>query len=237
MKAASRSITGRRDNNEDASCARPDLGLYVVADGMGGHEGGEIASRVVVDTLVGFFERAGKAPAPELAAERMELAIRMARAEVRRLAVGALSDMGTTLVAMLQLAPDRALIAHLGDSRAYRMRGTTVDALTRDHSFVAELDAVGASRLVAQLPVAFTALVTRCISARMDAPPELQLVDIAPGDAFVLCSDGLSDVLDDADLAATLHSATDPRAAANRLVDAAFAAGSADNITALVLQA
>ena len=241
MKAAAESITGRRDNNEDAFRSREDLGLFVVADGMGGHEGGEVASEVTVDTLVGFFERsevrASPAEPPAFAEERMALATRMAHAEVSRLATGSLADMGTTLVALWRLDEMHALVAHLGDSRVYRLRGSEFAQLTRDHSFVAELHAAGAGSLVGQLPGAFSAMVTRCISARMDATPDITVIDVRPGDTFLLCTDGLTDVLGHNDIAAVLLGSASPEDAAAELVDVAYEAGSADNITALVVDA
>ena len=244
MRAAAESITGRRENNEDAYRSRDDLGLFLVADGMGGHEGGEVASRVAVDTLVGFFERmaphgasAGRASSAELAGERIELATRMAHAEVSRLAKGPLEDMGTTLVALWRLDVEQALVAHLGDSRVYRLRGSELVRLTRDHSFLAELDAAGAGSLAGQLPGAFSAMVTRCISARMDATPEVALVEVRAGDTFLLCTDGLTDVVDDDDIAAVLLASASAADAAQELIDVAYAAGSVDNITALVVDA
>ncbi|MEO0322123.1 MAG: protein phosphatase 2C domain-containing protein [Myxococcota bacterium] len=244
MKAAAESITGRRENNEDSFSSRDDLGLFVVADGMGGHEGGEVASRVAVETLVNFFGRMDTeaTPAKErsgtaLAEERMALATRMAHAEVTRLATGPLADMGTTLVALWKLGDGQALVAHLGDSRVYRLRGSELVRLTRDHSFLAELDAAGAGSLVGQLPGAFSAMVTRCISARMDATPETTLIEVRPGDTFLLCTDGLTDVVDDDDIAAVLLGSASAADAAAELVDVAYEAGSLDNITALVVDA
>lgn len=235
------STTGRRANNEDSFYVNPGLGLYVVADGMGGHEGGEVASRLVVDTVGNFFERASDDPSVgvsgdehTVAESRMDMAIRMAHREVARQAEGELASMGSTLAAVL-LKNDRALIAHVGDSRVYRIRGGAVEQLTRDHSLTSDLESAGCTNIMANLPVHYRHMITRSISAHANAEPDLRIEDTQSGDVFVICSDGLTDVMTGEDIA-DVASEHEPELASQLLLDKAYAAGSLDNITAVVVK-
>ena len=231
-------ITGRRKNNEDSVLAIPEHGLYAVADGMGGYEGGEVASRVALKSLEAYCELLGGGglgvldlddeEGQQVARERLELAIRIADREVRRRAVGRLSRMGTTIVC-LAVAGEHALLAHVGDSRIYRMREGEVTALTRDHSLLNELAGTGLG--MAQ-SMRLSSIITQALGQGSDAKPDLSFEDVLPGDRFLLCSDGLSDVLDEEAIAWNMASKD---GGAQALVDAAFAAGSRDNISAVVV--
>lgn len=270
--ASGASFVGRRDNNEDSFRVCEELGLYLVADGMGGHEGGEVASRVVVDILASFFEAAslstnparrlpsgvhrrvsngagtesaralGEAHSKERAKgdksglrKIMGGAIATAQEEVVRRAVGPLEEMGTTLVAVW-VTEGVAVVAHVGDSRVYRLRGDELEQLTDDHSFVAELERAGAHDLRAALPEAMSAMVTRCLAADANSEPDIQVFPTEPGDVFLLCTDGLTDVLSDARIGAVLAEHDDPAEATKALNETAFRAGSQDNITTLVVR-
>ena len=231
------SFTGRRPQNEDACHVDAPRGLYIVADGMGGHAGGEVASRLAVDTLRGFFERSTRV---EIDAEvecgieetRMDMAFRLAHREVHRQRHGTLADMGTTLVAML-LRGDRALIAHVGDSRIYRLRGGELTQLTRDHSVCAELKAAGVE-LTAKTR-AFSHVITRAIGMDGQADPDIRTVHAVSGDLFLLCTDGLTDCVPD-DRIASILGRVDGDLAAVALTAEAYARGSRDNITAVVVR-
>ena len=120
MNAYGTTTVGRRNNNEDAFCVADEIGLYAVADGMGGYEGGEVASRIVVDTLMESFAAASVSDV-ETARLRLELAIQRAHSRVTREAEGRLSEMGSTVAALLRIR-DRIVVAHVGDSRVYRLR-------------------------------------------------------------------------------------------------------------------
>src|SRR5262249_48790446 len=135
------SHVGRRRNNEDSFCIAPHLGLYAVADGMGGYEGGEVASRLVVESLLRHFEDE-EVTAGTGAATCLDGAIKRAAETVTEAALGKLADMGST-VAALWVGRDRLAIAHVGDSRIYRLRSRRLVQLTRDHSVYAELEAQG----------------------------------------------------------------------------------------------
>lgn len=225
---------GRRANNEDAYCVAPHVGLYAVADGMGGHEGGEVASRLVIDSLLHFLERAAKlALSPSDAATELSGAVRWATDRVSTNAVGALEEMGSTLAA-LWVRDSRAVIAHVGDSRVYRLRHGQLTQLTRDHSMLNDLESQGSALLAELLRDRISHVVTRCISLGCNAEPDVQVVDIERGDVFLLCSDGLSDVLPVSEMQRILedHPTIEAHGA---LVDLAYRRGGADNITAVVV--
>lgn len=233
-------ITGRRDNNEDALIELPDCGLYAVADGMGGYEGGEIASKAALASLQTYCEMLGDDGfglvqddvEQTVAREKIGLAIRIADREVRRRAVGRLSRMGTTLACMT-VGNGYALIAHVGDSRVYRMREGEVAAMTQDHSLLNEMTAgglVGAGEAAHRYRLRH--IITQALGQGREVVPDVSVVPAMPGDKFLLCSDGLTDVLDEAAIGLGLSRKEN---AAEALVEAAYDAGSHDNITAIVV--
>ncbi len=233
---------GRRDNNEDSLLVDDDVGLYIVADGMGGYEGGEIASRLVVRTLESFFHRADPTDdddftwvgrAGETVAEaRLALALRQANREVQKRRLGKLASMGSTVVALV-VGKARALVAHVGDSRAYRMRGGQLVALTKDHSLFMELvDAgIGPSRAGVHRNT-----ITRAVGVPGSSRPDFSIIEIEPGDRFLLCSDGLTDVLGEDEIEASV-ARIPPERTAETLVARAYLRGGEDNITAVVVEA
>jgi len=280
MRAFGESIVGRRDNNEDAFRVRDDLGLFLVADGMGGHEGGEIASRVVADAVTDYFmgpvtnpavtldeahqaptslgspaanayldattrmERSRRGSGPVATRKHIELveqlgrAIRRAQYEIEALAKGDrdLHEMGTTLAALF-LQEGFAVVAHVGDSRVYRLRDGELEQLTQDHSFVAELRAAGAWAILEHTTPQMAAMVTRCLAPNANFEPDIEIHPVQDGDTFLLCSDGLSDVMHPRHIGAVLRDFEDPQEASRELIRQAYRAGSQDNITALVVRA
>ena len=238
INAFGHSDTGRRRRNEDSFSVRSDLGLFVVADGMGGHAGGNVASRIVVDTLERFFDKVGT-PTDEqdggkLSAQRVDLAIRMCHRTLSRRAVGELATMGTTLVTLL-VRSGFAILAHVGDSRIYRLRDGQIEQMTRDHSLCAELEAAGGHDLVKKLTGPYTSMVTRSISVDTNARPDMLIEPIQPGDRYLLCTDGLTDALDAEAIAEVMRTSETSEEASCRLVQRAYSAGSRDNITAVVV--
>lgn len=239
LESYAMTITGRRANNEDAVCAQPGLGLFVVADGMGGYAGGEVASAIAVHTIHELVRRtAGEADVTwpyRIDAQRsvteneLMVATRLAGDRIVRQAVGPLHGMGATVVA-LRISGDGAVIAHVGDSRLYRLRAGRATQLTIDHSLAAELEASG-HKPDASFP--WRHVVTRALGTPHHEP-DLQRHDVAPGDVFLLCSDGLSEFVDLAQLAVLL--AQPAEAACHALIDAAYTAGSRDNISAVVVR-
>jgi len=203
------SIAGRRTNNEDAICAEPRLGLFVVADGMGGYEGGEIASALAVDAIHELVRRtAGDAdvtwpykidPRRTVSENELMVATRLAADRIAAQRQGELADMGSTVVA-LRLTGNRAVIAHVGDSRVYRLRDGMLVQLTIDHSLAAQLEASG---MTPDPNFAWRHVITRALGATT-SEPDVQCQVIEQGDVFLLCSDGLSEVLAPAQIAALL---------------------------------
>ncbi|HVK78136.1 MAG TPA: protein phosphatase 2C domain-containing protein [Kofleriaceae bacterium] len=241
LDAFALTATGRRTSNEDAVCARPDLGLFVVADGMGGYEGGEIASQVAVATIEELVARTASDqdvtwpyridPARGVVENEVAVATRLAGERIAARRHGPLAQMGST-VAVLRVDDARAVIGHVGDSRVYRLRGGVVEQLTIDHSLWAQLVATGAE-LPEREDFPYRHVVTRALGTP-SGDPDLRVEPLARGDVFLLCSDGLSEVLDEAQLAALL--ALPAQAACHALVAAAYQAGSRDNISAVVVR-
>ena len=231
---------GRRSNNEDALCDAPQLGLFVVADGLGGYEGGEIASSLTVAALRRFVEDnrrdpEGTWPIREAKGRSYEenllvAATVVAHREIAARREGILSQMGSTVVAALVHAT-RLIVAHVGDSRLYRLRDGAVKALTRDHSMWGEMEASGTAGDRASFP--WKNQITRALGLPGNSWADVATFPIEAGDRYLLCSDGLYDPLDEARLKAGLT--LTPEAACKDLVHAAFAAGSTDNITAVVI--
>jgi serine/threonine protein phosphatase PrpC len=244
MRIVSASCThvGRRNNNEDAHCRVPELGLYAVADGMGGYEGGEVASRLAIDSVIEFVRRnAGDDDVTWPFALERELgldenlalvAARLANHEVLRRKVGRLGQMGSTLVLLL-LHAEHAVLAHVGDSRIYRLRGAELEQLTVDHSVYAELQRQSGGALPPKGETPFGHMITRALGMSDDTRAEVRRERLEPGDTFLLCSDGLSEVLSEAELACGL-AATDLEQACRTLVRQAYDAGGRDNITAVL---
>lgn len=254
-------MTGRRKRNEDAYCFDPDLGIFVVIDGMGGYAGGMIASSLAVETIADFYF--GLADDPEgtwpyalddtksRAENRVDAAIRLANKKIRERRQGspedefasdpntnsAISNMGAT-VAMLSLGAHGAILGHLGDSRIYRLRGRDsqmpkLAQLTRDHSLYEELRQGGVD-VPPLRDFVHNNIITRALGPVEDERPELGRVELRPGDRFLLCTDGLTGSLE-AEQIATILAELPLQRVSTVLVEAAFAAGSRDNITAIVV--
>jgi len=206
--------------------------LWVVADGMGGHRGGETASRVAVETMGRVFGDAAEGTTPP---DLLRAAFERANAEVHGLArrTPELAGMGTTGVALL-LHDAAAWVGHVGDSRAYRMRGGRLEALTQDHSLVAELQRRGFVTAEEAAVHPRRNEVLRSIGIEPEVEVDLTALAVEPGDRFLLCSDGLCGVVPDDEIAPVLSSET-PEHAARRLVDLAIARGAPDNVTVQVV--
>ena len=243
LHAAAATHVGRREHNEDALLVSVEHGVFAVADGMGGYEGGEVASRLVVEELATFYASctAGEEPTwpRRIGAEgspdesRLRAAVGRADRAIAEARQGALWQMGSTVVA-LTVRGGNAFVAHVGDSRAYRLRGARLEALTRDHSLYAELEATGTADLPSKAAFRYANVITRALGAA-DARADTRTIPLAAGDVFLLCSDGLLEALDDGAIAAGM-SQLDPAISARELVDAAFARGGRDNITVVVVR-
>jgi serine/threonine protein phosphatase PrpC len=236
--AAGRTRTGKeRDHNEDRFAVLPDLGLFLVADGIGGRACGEVASRMAVDLVQQTFEHPFSAelrPPVSLlllvhAVEGANRAIHRAAGEDR-----ALRGMGTTIAAV-HVHPDGASIAHVGDSRVYRLRGGRVEQLTVVHSYQNECRRLGEE--LAGLPVAeHGTKLARSLGGRFTVEVDTRAEEIRAGDVLLLCSDGVSGAIDDADLAAVLVEHHDLDAAALALLDRAEENGAHDDLTCVLVR-
>lgn len=236
----------KRSNNEDAFLLNDALGLYAVADGIGGNEGGEVASRTAVDTLaeslpglLGDQDRTpptGSVRAGDPSFSALQLAITLANRSIRRARseTPALENMGTTLTALL-LRNKNAIIAHVGDSRAYLLRSGAFTQLTNDHSLVGEQVRRGMiSREQARTsPVRH--VITRALGIDEDIPIDLAKHPLKKGDRILLCTDGLTEMVDDREISSILGGA-EPREAVQKMLAAANKRGGVDNITAVVVQ-
>ncbi len=223
---------GRRPRNEDSVWAAD--GAYLVADGMGGHEAGQAASRTAIGVLRGLCEGA---PGPDEARRT----VRAAHAAVRDLPSTTGRRPGTTATGVVLTEHGSTpcwLVVNVGDSRTYRMAGGVLEQVTLDHSEVAELVASGIVGADEASRHPRRHVVTRVLgggSTRVE--PDVWLLPVSPGDRMLVCSDGLTDELSDARIQAELRAEGAAQPAADRLVAAALAAGGRDNVTAIVVDA
>lgn len=214
-----------RTNNEDCFLTDPGRGLAIVADGMGGHAAGEVASKITVDTISELVKTPDSFwPFGRSQREKTRLveSIRRANAKVRQTAAldGALNGMGTTVV-VLWVRGKRAHVAHVGDSRIYRYRKGGLVQLTRDHSWPSE---EGSMRNV----------LMRAVGAEDKVEIDHRLLDVVPGDIFLLCSDGLTRPVGDDGIVETLSDCKDGEHASERLIDLAKKNGAPDNVTVVL---
>lgn len=236
LRGAGDSDVGRRRRiNEDRHGQDAGLGLYLVADGMGGHTAGQVASALAIDTVLEAV-RAGTVGDGSLT-ERLRRAVALANERIYATgeARAELSGMGTTLVALLGEG-SRAAVAHVGDSRAYRVRGGRIRQLTDDHSLVGELQRRGEISADAAREHPHRHVLTRALGVRPEAEPDLGELALEPGDVFVLCTDGLIHHVRDEEIAKAVEGAEDLEEAARRLVGLANARGGEDNITVLLVR-
>lgn len=231
----------RRASNEDAFCARPDLGLFVVADGMGGHVAGEIASKLAVDTIEATVA-SGACCAPDsrnctLAERRLQEGFERASLALaeRTARDPRLRGMATTASALL-LSTGTSALAHVGDSRAYLWRDGLLQQLTHDHSWVAEQVTLGLMSDAEARQHPWRNVVTRALSASDPPHVDLSPLTLQPGDRLLLSSDGLHGVIGDDRIGAVLGTAETLERACQQLIDDANAAGGPDNITTLILE-
>jgi PPM family protein phosphatase len=231
----------RRRRNEDAYLAAPAARLFAVADGMGGHAAGDVASRIAVDVLAAEF-----APPPSPRIRHPTLTRRLLRA------FAAVNDailahaashpecggMGTTLttVAPLVAAP-RCVVAHVGDSRLYRLRGGELAQITQDHTWVQQQVDAGMLTPGEARHHPLSSLLNRVLGTPQVGPADTLVIDAAPGDLLLLCSDGMTTMVEDADLCALLDRPLPLDELARQLVEAANLRGGADNITVVLVQA
>jgi protein phosphatase len=238
----------RREDNEDSYCKREDIGLFMVADGMGGHAAGEVASRLAVEVIEGFINDTRDAdvnttwpfpydPQFNLAGNRLKAAFRLAN---RRLAAAMESDealrgMATTAAAVL-FAKDSPVVAHVGDSRVYLWRDKALKQVTQDHSWVGEQVRAGVMSENDARRHPWRNVVTRALSGGDDPEVEVTEIDVRSGDRLLICSDGLSSVVPMPKLQDIVSQRESLERTCQLLIDAANSAGGPDNITVAMLQ-
>lgn len=237
------SHVGGRSHNEDSVLCVPEEGFAVVADGMGGYEGGEVASRIAVQSCARELRELPE-PALRRYAQQgrtrdecllLALAAR-AHEEVRaaRRAQLALSHMGSTLVACL-LRGERGTVVHVGDSRAYLLRAGKLHPLTRDHSLLEEVRAAGDEQTFSVVQSQYAHVLTRALGVAEGVAPDVRSLSLEEGDRLLLCSDGLHGPLHPDAVEALLRNEPEAPRCCQLLVEAALCAGGTDNITVALL--
>lgn len=231
-----------RQTNQDYLACFPEEGVFLLADGMGGHQAGEVAARIAVDSaadvlLAGYAREAGDVLQGMLltgqAVEHANLAVRAAAAED-----ASLKGMGTTLVLAL-FRPGRVFFAHVGDSRLYRLRDGVLHCLTRDHSLVQELLDQGVYRHRREAHAAGIGdnILTRSLGVRPEVEADLAESDVQPGDLYLACSDGLCGRVADAEILRRMSPDEQLDEIADGLLQAALDAGGRDNISLILARA
>ncbi len=228
-----------RSRNEDCYAVEEDDHLFIVADGMGGHGNGHVASRIATSAVRDAFlgEESQDARSIRAIAERLRDAIAHAHSQIRKAGEqdNSLRGMGTTLIATV-LEEDSAIIGHIGDSRAYALRGSTLTQLTEDHSWVHEQVSAGHLSEDQAREHPFKSVVTRALGGEQSAEADLRRVQLKDGDLLVLCSDGLTGMLTDEEITEILLEGGTLSDRCEKLVSAANERGGVDNITVVLLQ-
>jgi len=225
----------KRPSNEDAFGFSVEHGVYVVCDGMGGAAAGEIASSLAVGEMLRLLtERSAEVPLPQAVEQAIAAANQaiFSRAERNY----RLSGMGTTLVGLV--AEDRHVwVLNVGDSRCYRLRNSHIEQITLDHSLVEEMVRMGRMTPADALRSPLRNVITRALGTQAQVTPDLFELEAEPGDLFLLCSDGLTRELSDAQIETLLNAEASLDDQGARLVSAAKKAGGHDNITCLLVRA
>lgn len=249
IQAAGLSDRGlKRGHNEDSLSVVPDIGLFIVADGMGGHNAGEVASRQAIESIVDYIRSADSEDAtgpfpqePGLSTLESKLVtgIKIANRDVCNLSLEhqEYSGMGTTLVAMLvDLDARQLVIAHVGDSRCYVLRGGSMEQLTLDHSWVSEQLQKKIITPEEAKNHRWKNVITRALGNKLDVEVDVQTRALRPGETFLLCSDGLSGMIEDDGMRDILMQNPDLETAIRELIQGANANGGLDNISVILVR-
>ena len=234
MRFAGKTVTGLRPQNEDNYLIlhTDAIDAVAVSDGMGGHQAGEVASALAVETLERVLSELH--PSPEAALSEA-FAEANAVVHTRASLADEMYGMGCTLVGAI-VSPDRFTAANIGDSRLYHFDGETLRPVTHDHSFVAELMRRGAITPAEEKTHPRRNLITRAVGTESRVKADIFSCEWKQGELLLLCSDGLCGVLDDEEMAAFLKRGDDLDAICDALVEAALNAGSRDNITVVLVK-
>jgi len=249
VKAFGLTHVGRqRQHNEDSFLVESDARLFLVADGMGGHAAGEIASKIVVESINEFIvhtkEDDGTWPHAydeqyKRSTNRLMAAVRMANTRVLEAMRkdARLRGMGTTVVAALADDNNTMSVAHVGDSRAYLIRDNQLSRITNDHSWVFEQVQAGMLTEAEAEKHPLRNVITRALGGALSVNPDASEIDSRPGDVYLLCSDGLTGMVPEDEIlrVVTAHE-DDLQAACQKLIDTANERGGLDNITAILVK-
>lgn len=239
ITAAGLTDQGRvRKQNEDNYFVDIEQGLFIVSDGMGGHTAGELASRIVVEVLPPYlnehienFQDLSDSKATEFILETLsDLSTHIRNESDKR---PEFVGMGATVVLAL-IKDTRALIAHIGDSRAYLLREKRLERLTKDHSIVQILIDTGEITPEEAATHPTRSRITQYVGMKDEALPEARVLELLPDDRLLLCTDGLTGMIDDQTITELLIANPDPENACHALIDAANVAGGKDNVTVVV---
>lgn len=233
-----------RDYNEDRIGLFPELGLFVVADGMGGAAAGEVAAQMAVEHVCQAVADPDATWPVTMAApgqtglRRLVAGIERANHQIHTASLQRpeLRGMGTTIAAVLACGNNRAVVAHVGDSRVYRLRGRVLDQLTEDHSWFNELIRLGALDPDQAEKFTHRNIITRAVGAAPAVEVDARVVEAVPGDAFLLCSDGLSGVVPSREITEILLGEARLEDAVEKLIARANHYGGPDNISAVAIR-
>jgi protein phosphatase len=236
------SVAGRTDvgvirsGNEDNFLMVPDEGVFIVADGMGGHAAGEVASEMAVK-IIGQAISGMAGQSDEEVADQLRRAIQEANTQIfqRTLTETEKRGMGTTATCLMVNGP-HYLIGHVGDSRAYLFREHRLVQLTKDHSYVQEQVDAGYLTPEQARTHPYSNVITRCVGANAEVVPDLYLGTLRPGDVYLMATDGLTGMLEDHELNVVLEAESEPEATVETLIAEANRRGGLDNITAIVVR-
>ena len=219
-----------RKENEDAFCIEKDLGLLAIADGMGGHASGEVASKMAIEILKDSLKKEGE-PLPD----RLNSGVKLANKSIydASRSQSRLNGMGTTLTA-LQLNGNRLSIAHVGDSRAYLFRGGVIEQITDDHTIVSEQVARGMMTREEAARSDMRNILSRALGIAPEVDVDIEELTVSEGDQLVLCSDGLSELISDDEILSEVQTSNRPEIVCDELVNLAIQRGGEDNITVIV---
>jgi len=238
----------KRGHNEDSLSVVPDMGLFIVADGMGGHNAGEVASRQAIESIVDFLRRCEDEeftwpyphdPGLTECENRLVTAIKLANRDVCNLSLEhqEYSGMGTTMVSVMALPEERrVIVAHVGDSRAYLLREGRLSQVTLDHSWVSEQLQKNIITPEEAKNHRWKNVITRALGNKLEVEVDVFAHDVRGGDVFLLCSDGLSGMVDDREMESILTSHADLEEAIGALIKAANHSGGLDNITVILIR-
>ncbi|HXT14846.1 MAG TPA: Stp1/IreP family PP2C-type Ser/Thr phosphatase [Gemmatimonadaceae bacterium] len=239
LHAARTDVGMIRSGNEDnfAVNASRDRGLFIVADGMGGHAAGEVASEMAVQTVERELQGVVRDLEDKSAAAKLTDALRKANRTIhdRTLTEVDKQGMGTT-ASVLMLSPTKYLIGQVGDSRVYLLRDGALSQLTKDHSYVQEQVDAGFLTPEQARYHPYSNVITRCVGASPDVEPDVYQGEVKVGDIYLVASDGLTGMVDDRRLQMLLMSRAEPERKVYSLIQEANGRGGLDNITAIVVQ-